>query len=164
MKHRAFSPLLAIALCIGCSTTTDLTPNPQYALGLNPGDVLLAKTPIYFMDYPGTDSLVPTDGRYLSQPFTYDEYLSGAARGFDAEHVAGVLPTGTRILFIRVYAHSSYMTDTHTTYVGQLLDGNFKGKKVTINALIDPEYKRDAPPTLRGKYLAIQKSSPDNPQ
>lgn len=113
----------------------------------------MTQMPVYFMDYPGDRSVKPTDGRYLSEPFTYQQYLPGASKGFDAEHVAGVLPADTRIQFLGVSSSSSYMTDTHVTYRGKILDGRFAGKTVTMNALIDSDNAPGVPPALLGKYL-----------
>ena len=144
--------LIAVCILTACSTTT-VTGDATYSLGIEKGEILITVTPCYYMDYPGTRTLKPIDGRYMSQPFTYEQYLAGEARGFDAEHVAGVIPSGTRIRYTGVFSETSFMTDTRIRYRGRIEDGKFKGKRVTLNAMIDREYAQGHPSTLAGQYL-----------
>lgn len=151
-RYRIASLGLVALFLQACATHRDLTNDIDYTFGLKRGEVVVTTMDCYVIHYANGLSIRPVDGRYLAEPFTYEDYRAGKARGFDAERVIGVLTRGSRISFQRVFSWSAYMTDTHIEYEGTIADGKFKGRKANINALLLADYDV-RPRSLKETYV-----------
>jgi hypothetical protein len=115
-------------ICVSCSTSRDVTADQRYNLqNLSPNAILVLRQPCWFIDNPGVDDLIPVEGRKLSD--------------WDQEHKTGVIPAGTQIKFLGVRAESGYMADTRIRKYGRLVDGTFKGRRVSLDRLIGEQDK-----------------------
>lgn len=114
------------AVCISCSTSRDVTAEPDYNLQALPKNaILVLKQPCWFIDNPGVDDLA----------------LEGNLSDWDQEHKAAVIPAETRIRFLGVRAESGYMADTRIRRYGLIADGSFKGRRVSLDRLIAEQDK-----------------------
>jgi hypothetical protein len=116
------------AVCVSCSTSRDVTAEPRYNLqGIPKKANLVLKQPCWFIDNPGVDNLVSGE--------------KGKFSDWDQKHKAGIVPANTRIRFLGVRAESGYMVDTHISNYGRIADGEFKGRRVSLDRLIAEQDK-----------------------
>jgi hypothetical protein len=134
-----FCACLAVCVLTSCSTSRLITEGYP----VKKGDVVVLQQPCHFIDNPGIDVLMPVGSRYADP---------------HEKNSKGIVPTGTKVKFLGLYAESGYMVDTHFRTYGRIYDGEFKGRKISMDAVM--EHQCDAAnkalPLISRKVFADQ--------
>jgi len=85
------------------------------------GEIIVLNQPYHFIDNPGDDDLIPETNR------DFGEYKANSK---------GIVPKGTKVKFLGVYAENGFMVDTKINTYGLIMDGIFRNRKVDLHYVI----------------------------
>jgi hypothetical protein len=111
-----------------CLTSCASSKNYTKLYPVKKGEIIVLQEPCYFIDNPGVDYIIPAHSRYLRD---YQQNSNG------------ILPKGTRVEFLGIYAESGFMVDTHIRSYGRIVEGEFRKRKINLDYVMEVECKED---------------------
>jgi hypothetical protein len=124
---------LSMVACASSKNFTNLYPVKQ-------GEIIVLQQPCYFIDNPGEDELIPEGNQFLK---------------YYEQNSKGIVPKGTKVEFLGIYAESGFMVDTHIRSYGRILEGEFRRRKINLDYVMEQQCPENSNARVRIEREAV---------